>query len=73
MIHCHGCLQGSWPCVAVPADSLPLSGKWRFAPDPDGVGEAEGWANPGFDDSAWCPQNISIIEQLEEVAATLGA
>jgi beta-galactosidase/beta-glucuronidase len=39
--------------LAVPPSSIPLSGEWRFAVDPDGVGEAQGWAEPGFDDSGW--------------------
>ena len=39
--------------LAVPSSSIPLSGEWRFAVDPDGVGETQGWADPGFDDSAW--------------------
>ncbi|MFQ5811948.1 MAG: glycoside hydrolase family 2 TIM barrel-domain containing protein [Anaerolineae bacterium] len=38
---------------AVPPSSLPLSGEWRFAADPDAIGEDEGWAEPAFDDSAW--------------------
>jgi beta-glucuronidase len=43
----------SQPLLNVPADSLPLSGKWRFAVDPGVVGEAEGWAEPSLDDSGW--------------------
>jgi beta-galactosidase/beta-glucuronidase len=41
------------PLVSVPADSLPLEGDWRFAIDRDGIGQVEGWADPGFDDSGW--------------------
>jgi len=37
--------------LAVSADSVPLSGEWRFAVDPDEVGESKGWAAPDFDDS----------------------
>jgi hypothetical protein len=43
----------SRPLLAVPSSSIPLSGEWRFATDPDGVGETEGWVEPGFDDSSW--------------------
>ena len=41
------------PLLNVTTDSLPLSGKWRFAVDPGVVGEDEGWAEPSFDDSGW--------------------
>jgi len=41
------------PLVAVSTDSLPLDGGWRFAIDRDGIGQVEGWADPGFDDSGW--------------------
>jgi len=41
------------PVVAIPADSLSLSGKWRFTVDPDATGEEMGWADPSFDDAAW--------------------
>ena len=32
---------------------LPLPARWRFAPDPAGVGEQQGWAAPGCADSGW--------------------
>jgi beta-glucuronidase len=35
------------------ADSLCLSGPWRFATDSKGVGQDAGWAGPAFDDTAW--------------------
>src|SRR5947209_2995138 len=41
------------PLITLPPSSLPLSGAWRFAVDPDAVGEQQGWAAPGFDDSEW--------------------
>jgi len=41
------------PIVVIPAETLPLSGEWRFSIDTDGVGEKQGWANPEFDDSSW--------------------
>jgi len=41
------------PLIAISPSSLPLSGAWRFAIDPDAVGEPHGWAAPGFDDSVW--------------------
>ena len=43
----------SRPLPAVPSSSISLSGEWRFAVDPNVWGEAQGWAEPGFDDSAW--------------------
>ena len=43
----------SRPLLAVPSSSIPLSGEWRFATDPDALGETEGWVEPGFDDSSW--------------------
>lgn len=33
--------------------SLPLDGQWRFAIDPDSLGEADGWSGAEFDDSEW--------------------
>lgn len=41
------------PLIALPASSIPLSGAWRFAVDPDASGETHGWATPDFDDSEW--------------------
>jgi hypothetical protein len=41
------------PLVPVEAASFPLSGEWRFATDPRGIGVEEGWTDPGFDDSSW--------------------
>jgi beta-glucuronidase len=46
------------PLLAVPSSSIPLSGEWRFAVDPNARGEAQGWADPGFDDSAWSPVTV---------------
>jgi beta-glucuronidase len=46
---------------------IPLSGEWRFAIDPDGGGEAEGWAESGFDDSSWSvveiPHTWGVMEE----------
>jgi beta-galactosidase/beta-glucuronidase len=39
--------------VPIAAQTIPLSGEWRFAVDPDTVGENEGWADPGLDDCIW--------------------
>jgi beta-galactosidase/beta-glucuronidase len=39
--------------MAVESSTLPLSGTWRLATDSGGVGENEGWMEPGFDDSSW--------------------
>ena len=44
--------------IAMDSSVIPLSGAWRFATDSDGVGEDEGWAEPGFDDSAWLPVEV---------------
>jgi beta-glucuronidase len=41
------------PIFAVPAESIPLSGEWRFAVDPDDTGERAGWFRADFDDSRW--------------------
>lgn len=41
------------PLVAVPAESISLSGNWRFKVDQGDTGERSGWYRPGFDDSAW--------------------
>ena len=46
-------IPDSYLLLAVSADSLSLSGEWRFAVDPGGIGEREGWETPEFDDSAW--------------------
>jgi beta-glucuronidase len=32
---------------------LSLDGQWRFRFDPDNLGEAAGWQQPGFDDANW--------------------
>lgn len=34
-------------------DQLPLTGSWRFAIDPEKIGETGSWASVDFDDSAW--------------------
>ncbi|MBI5833476.1 MAG: hypothetical protein HZB16_14350 [Armatimonadetes bacterium] len=44
--------------VPLAAQELPatvgnLNGAWRFLTDPEGIGVAQGWATPGFDDSGW--------------------
>ena len=39
--------------VPANAQTIPLSGEWRLAIDPDVVGEDEGWGAPSFDDSGW--------------------
>lgn len=49
--------DGAFPEAAPTADLLAsfvdLNHGWRFHTDPDGAGEAAGWATPGFDDGAW--------------------
>lgn len=34
-------------------DTIDLSGEWRFRPDPEQIGEAQGWAAPETGDSEW--------------------
>jgi len=57
-------IPDSYLLLAVPAASLALSGaggthpQWRFAVDPDEVGEKEGWAAPDFDDSGWATVTV---------------
>lgn len=46
------------PISAVSPSSVSLSGEWRFAADPDGIGDVEGWVEPGFDDSSWVVVNV---------------
>jgi len=46
-------IPASYRLLAIPAASLPLSGEWRFAVDPYGLGEDKGWPAPDFDDSGW--------------------
>jgi hypothetical protein len=43
----------SRPLVALPSSSVSLSGRWRFAIDPNATGYAAGWFNPEFDESVW--------------------
>lgn len=42
---------------------IDLGGLWRYQADPEGRGEAAGWAGAGFDDSGWAtmpvPSNFS--------------
>lgn len=65
-------IPNSYLLLAVPAVSLALSGggthpQWRFAVDPDEVGEKEGWTAPGFDDSGWAtvavPHTWGVMEE----------
>ncbi len=37
----------------------PLPGPWRFAWDPDAVGEEQGWFAPGFADADWAETEVS--------------
>lgn len=46
------------PLVAITAQTLPLAGAWRFTIDPEDVGERQGWAKPGLDDTGWEIVNI---------------
>jgi len=46
-------MQNQSELQATTTTVYPLSGNWRFAIDPKGVGEKEGWAAPGLDDANW--------------------
>lgn len=39
--------------TSVAAMSIDLTKDWRFAPDPDLIGEEQGWMQAAFDDSTW--------------------
>ncbi|MBV9795315.1 MAG: beta-galactosidase [Actinobacteria bacterium] len=41
-------------------DYLDLDGRWRFAFDPGDAGTAEGWMQPGFDDSGWAEVEVPL-------------
>ncbi|MGA9349402.1 MAG: glycoside hydrolase family 2 TIM barrel-domain containing protein [Anaerolineae bacterium] len=60
-------IPDSYLLLAVSADSLSLSGEWRFAVDPGEVGENKGWAAPDFDDSGWAvvtvPHTWGVMEE----------
>jgi beta-glucuronidase len=43
------------PLVTVSPTTIPLSGAWQFAIDPDAEGFNRGWAQPAFDDTGWLP------------------
>jgi beta-galactosidase/beta-glucuronidase len=51
-------MQNQSELQAMPTTVNPLSGNWRFAIDPKGVGEKEGWAAPGLDDTNWVAVEI---------------
>src|SRR5215216_192445 len=48
----------TYPILAIPSSSIPLSGEWRFSIDKDQEGEGQGWANPNFDDSTWATISV---------------
>jgi beta-glucuronidase len=37
---------------------ISLDKVWRFQTDPTDVGVLEGWADPGYNDQSWTPENI---------------
>jgi len=41
-----------------------LPAKWRFRPDPDDIGEREGWHRPDFDDIAW--RRLAVSKPWEQ-------
>lgn len=60
----------TYPILAVPPVSIPLSGEWYFCLDEDGVGEHQGWANPSLDDSSWAtvsvPHTWNVMPEYSE-------
>ncbi|MBM3499655.1 MAG: DUF4838 domain-containing protein, partial [Armatimonadetes bacterium] len=53
------------PLAALSGDRLlQLSEEWRFRTDPEGVGEQQGWQQPGRVDAAW--KSISIHQAWED-------
>jgi hypothetical protein len=62
--------QALRPLIALAPHSVSLSGQWRFAADPDGVGEDGGWANPEVDDSDWevvtVPHTWNVVENYTD-------
>jgi beta-galactosidase/beta-glucuronidase len=58
------------PLVAIPADTVPLSGSWRFAVDPESIGMAQGWADASFDDGAWTEVTVPHTWGVMEAHAT---
>ena len=45
----------------------PLKDKWKFAFDPETVGEANGWFAPAFDDSKWESIGVNSGWEMQEV------
>jgi beta-glucuronidase len=45
---------------------IDLSGTWKFQPDPEAVGEKEGWYEPDYDDSGWHDHPIPGVWQAQE-------
>ena len=42
----------------IASSSLPLTGEWRFATDPDKAGEGEEWFSLSYDDSTWVTVSV---------------
>ena len=42
----------AWSAGSEPL-AISLAGRWRFAKDPDGAGEKQGWQAAGYDDANW--------------------
>jgi hypothetical protein len=45
--------DGAGSIIPVEPVTLPLSGEWRFAADPDSEGQEQGWHQTNFDDAGW--------------------
>ena len=60
----------TYPVLAIPSVSIPLSGEWRFSIDKDQEGEGQRWANPNFDDSSWAivsvPHTWNVMPEYSE-------
>jgi len=65
----------AWLAPLVAAAELPavrgnLEGVWRFATDPQEAGEAAGWQQPGFDDSAWRELRVPGLWEPQGITET---
>lgn len=47
-------------------DYVSLDRRWRFAHDPESVGEAEGWFRPDFDDADWDEIDVPSCWDLKD-------
>jgi beta-glucuronidase len=50
--------MNTFPTSVIEQASVPLTGEWRFSIDNEKIGEQQGWADPGFEDSSWMTVNV---------------